>query len=108
LPERKGTLHFPARQVLARTTSGRSGRLHVAHDPDDVLHLAELRLKALDTPVRASFTLHRALPHEVVQHMADTDLVVLSRGESRSHVNTPGPVTRTALYHAPRPVLAVR
>ena len=75
--------------------------------PDEVLHLAELQLKTLDTAVRATFSLLRALPHEALTHTDDTDLIVLHRGESHRHTNAPGPVTKTALYHAPSPVLVV-
>ncbi len=75
--------------------------------PEDVLTLAELQLKTLDVPVRASFALARALPHEVLQHADNTDLIVLAPGRSSRHPNALGPVTRTALYHSPCPVLIV-
>jgi len=81
--------------------------LRASQDPDDVLHVAELQLKALNTAVRATFSLARALPHEALQHADDTDLVVVSRGESHRHINTPGPVTKAALYHSPCPVLVI-
>ena len=88
------------RVVHAAPTDLRPGR-----SPEDVLHIAELQLKALGLAVRASFTLARQLPHEVVQNPGDTDLLVLARGESPRHAL--GLVTRAALYHSPCPVLVV-
>jgi nucleotide-binding universal stress UspA family protein len=107
-------------QVLSRAASfatAHRARLRVVHaapsdlradrSPEDVLHIAELQLKAVGTPIRTSFTLARQLPHEALQHPADADLLVLSRGDSHRHAGMPGPFTKTALYHAPCPVLVV-
>ncbi|MFC0541851.1 universal stress protein [Kutzneria chonburiensis] len=79
--------------------------LRPGRTPEDVLHIAELQLKALGLAVRASFTLARQLPHEVLENPGDTDLLVLARGDSPRHPL--GPVTRAALYHSPCPVLVV-
>jgi nucleotide-binding universal stress UspA family protein len=81
--------------------------LRVTQDPGDVLHVAELELKALNTAAPATFSLARAFPHEVLQHADHTDLLVLARGESSRHANIVGPVTKAALYHSPSPVLVI-
>jgi nucleotide-binding universal stress UspA family protein len=75
--------------------------------PENVLHAAELQLKAHDAAASATFTLSRALPHETLEHADDTDLVVVGRGRSSRHSQLPGPVTKAALYHCPCPVLVV-
>ena len=110
-----GPADLPVLRRAAKFAASHRARLRVVHaapddlqpgrNPEDVLHLAELQLKALDGPVRASFRVARALPHEVLQHADDTDLIVLAPGQSPRHAL--GPVTRTALYHAPCPVLVV-
>lgn len=82
-------------------------QFHDCRSPEDVLHIAELQLKALEIHVRTSFSLIRQLPHEALQHLADADLLVLSRGDSHRRIGTPGPFTKTALYHAPCPVLVI-
>ncbi|CAL9503811.1 hypothetical protein SUDANB95_03467 [Actinosynnema sp. ALI-1.44] len=48
--------------------------------------------------IRHASVVARMHPHEAITHHADTDLLV---------VGDPGPTTRTALHHAPCPVLVV-
>jgi len=103
---RRGAEFAAAYRSALRVVHAAPDELRPATTPEDVLAVAELQLKALDFAGHAAFTLVRALPHEALRH-GDTDLVVLGRGESRRHIDSPGPVTRTALYHAPCPVLVV-
>ncbi|QUQ64032.1 universal stress protein [Kutzneria sp. CA-103260] len=95
-----------SRRARLRVVHAAPDELRLEPAPEDVLHIAELQLKSLALAVRASFTLARQLPHETVQRLIDTDLVVLATGQSPRHPI--GTVTRTALYHAPCPVLIVR
>ncbi|GAA3431783.1 universal stress protein [Kutzneria kofuensis] len=104
---RRAAAFAASRRSRLRVVHAAPSDLRAIHDPDDVLHVAELQFRALDTAVRATFTLDRALPHETVEHADDTDLLVVSRGESRRHLHMPGPVTKAALYHSPCPVLVV-
>jgi nucleotide-binding universal stress UspA family protein len=101
---RRGAEFAAAYRSRLRVVHTAPSELRPTSPPEDVLHMAELQLKT----IRATFTLIRALPHEALLRDDATDLVVLGRGESRRHVDKPGPVTRTALYHAPCPVLVVR
>ncbi|MFC0432082.1 universal stress protein [Kutzneria buriramensis] len=100
----------------AEFAASHRARLRVVHaapdelwpsrQPEDVLHIAELQLKALGAPTRVTFTLARRLPHEALEDPGHTDLLVVARGHSARHAL--GPVTRAALYHSPSPVLVVR
>jgi nucleotide-binding universal stress UspA family protein len=53
--------------------------------------------------LRHSAVLVRMQPHEAITRCADSDLLVVGSGETR----TCGSVTRAALHHAPCPVLVV-
>jgi len=84
-----------------------------------VLHAAPLPVLRQDLDEDHSWVLERAndllagfphtsvlvrrLPHEAISRCADTDLLVVGPGETR----TCGAVTRAALHHAPCPVLVV-
>ncbi len=105
---RRGAEFAAAYRSRLRVVHTAPDELRPTSAPEDVLHMAELQLKALDVAVHATFTLARALPHEVLLHDDATDLVVVSRGESHRHLTAPGPVTKAALYEAPCPVLVVR
>jgi nucleotide-binding universal stress UspA family protein len=95
-----------SRRARLRIVHAAPDELRPSREPEDVLHIAELQLKALGAPTRVSFTLARRLPHDVLQDPGHTDLLVVAQGHSLRH--TLGPVTRTALYHSPSPVLIVR
>jgi nucleotide-binding universal stress UspA family protein len=104
---RHAAVFATARRSRLRVVHAAPAELRPERTPEDVLHIAELQLKALDATLRATFILSRALPHETLQHADDTDLLVVARGESHRHADAPGPVTRAALYHSPCPVLVV-
>lgn len=103
---RRAAEYAATHRARLRIVHAAPGGLQSGRTPEDVLQVAELQLKTFGISVRASFTLARRLPHEILQNPGDTDLLVLGQGKSNRHAL--GPTTRAALYHAPCPVLVVR
>ena len=99
--------------VVARAAAmatSHHARMEVVHaEPptamDDEEIAEKLRIEALR--LRTTVTTVTTLPHEVIANSDGSDLIVLGRGQSAGRPSNPGIVTKTALYHAPCPVLVV-
>jgi nucleotide-binding universal stress UspA family protein len=95
--------------AAAMATSHHS-RMEVVHaEPptamDDGMFAEKVRIATLR--LRTAVTTVRTLPHEAIANSDGSDLIVLGRGQSAGRPSNPGVVTKTALHHAPCPVLVV-
>ena len=94
----------------AAMANSHHARMEVLHaEPptvmDDGVFAEKLRIEALRR--RITVTMVRTLPHDVIANSDGADLIVLGRGRSAGRPSNPGVVTKSALHHAPCPVLVV-
>ena len=112
-----GTNDAVVLQRAAAAADTYRSRLEVVHavarygphsaDTHNILTRAALQLSSIAPGIAVTTRLAWALPHEVIERIDHTDLIVLGRGDSRRTSAHPGAVTKGALFHAPCPVLVV-
>lgn len=76
-------------------------------DHQFVLDQAARQLEKLERRPSHTAVLLRLHPHEAITRSTDSDLIVVGSGDHRAQTGRCGSVTRTALHHAPCPVLVV-
>lgn len=79
----------------------------LAADHQFVLDHAARQLEKLERRPSHTAVLLRQHPHEAITRATDSDLIVVGSGDHRAQTGRCGSVTRTALHHAPCPVLVV-
>lgn len=75
------------------------------HEPNEVLERARDLVGILMPSLTPSLHLVHAYPHEAVETCGRSDLLVMGPGSEPGNLS---PITRTALYLAPCPVMVVR